>query len=602
MQQTTQRMATAALAMLLLVSVVLSGASETSLPEGAIVQLPGLQESWAHNDFPSPSPVEFSPDGTLLITYGRLYDMRTFSELEIPANHHPGLPDTQDGGILRFFENGERAISCYQDIVAWDIESGLELFRVPNLALDGSYIPPVDLVIPPETGAYVRIYNFTMTTADLSSGASIGIPVFRTSLLPAPYRYLLAFAGAAVSSRGDLLATAHYDGAIRLWNVASLLGVTDEYGWIGTQSYSFDEEGPSVEDKYLAAIPVEMEVLSRPLTSEPATLLAGRKALAFSADGVLLAGLSSQGVVSIWDVDVRSQVASLSADPSSVRALSFSADGNTLAVGQGDGSISLWDVGSTDLLKCYQAHPNSVSALCFSPTEPILASTSRDGVTILWDMEYLIPGPPHIGSVCAPTRLAVTSELNVLVCFQDKNTDITEANCSVLQGPLDDFTLDLTEAPYVEQVVDQAEGQFSFEIVPPEPGSYRIQLALVDAAGLESEPFEFTFEAYTPTPPVIDRMTFPGSIGVNDDQNGLVRFEDAEGDIIEARFEAIEGDPSTIEIEPGFSFGPEVAGETDGAFRFSVRVTEPQTVTLQLTLVDAAGLESEPFEFTFEVR
>jgi len=616
MRQRVQWMGVATLAMLLPVSVALWGSSEASLPVGVVVQLPGLQENWvsavhANPAFTVASPVEFSPDGTLLVTYGRLYDMRTFSELEIPANHYPaqGEEDKRNGGIVRFFEDGERAISCYQDIVAWDIESGLELFRVPNTFSDGSCMLPLDLVVLPEMCAYVRIYSQRMLTADLSSGTSIGIPVYRTDSLPGPYCMQLACAGAVVSPRRDLLATSHYDGAIRLWDVASLLDVTaeyevvpDNYQWIGTQRYSFEEDGAYVEGGYLAAIPVEMDVLSEPLTSKPAPDPAGRKALAFTGDGELLAGLSSHGVLSIWDVDTRRQVASLSVDPSSVRALSFSPDARALAVGQVDGAISLWDVESTDLVNCYQAHPDSVSGLRFSPTEPILVSTSRDGVTILWDTEYLIPGPPHICSVSAPTRFAVGSELNVLVYFQDTNTDITEAKCSLLQGPFDDFTLDLTQPPFAEHVVDQAEGEFSFDIAPTIPGSYRIQVTLVDATGLESEPFEFAFDAYTPTSPSITRVTFPSSIDVDQDQNGLVRFEDSEGDMVEAQFEIVEGDASTIEIEPGFSFDPEVEGETDGAFRFSIRATEPQTVTLSLALIDAAGLESEPYEFTFDAR
>ena len=130
----------------------------------------------------------------------------------------------------------------------------------------------------------------------------------------------------------------------------------------------------------------------------------------------------------------------------------------------------------------------------------------------------------------------------------------------------------------------------------------RLPTSLVDATGLESEPVEFAFEVFTPTPPVITRVTFPSSIGVDQDQNGLVRFEDLDGDIVEARFEIVEGDVSVIEIDPGLSFDPEIEGESDGAFRFTVRVTEAQTVTLRLILVDAAGLESEPYEFTFTVE
>ena len=216
--------------------------------------------------------------------------------------------------------------------------------------------------------------------------------------------------------------------------------------------------------------------------------------------------------------------------------------------------------------------------------------------------EALLPHAPDVVAVEVPQLIQLPADVLASAQFEDLDGDLSRAKLEVLSGSLDDFSLDLTQPPYAGQVVDQAEGEFSFEIVPPEAGSYRIQLTLVDATGLESEPFEFSFEAYTPTAPVVDRMTFPTSLGVDDNQNGLVRFEDAEGDIVEARFDVIEGDPSTIEIDPGFRFDPEVEGETDGAFRFTVRVSQAQTVTLSLTLVDAAGLESEPYEFTFDAR
>lgn len=232
----------------------------------------------------------------------------------------------------------------------------------------------------------------------------------------------------------------------------------------------------------------------------------------------------------------------------------------------------------------------------------LVDSVDLESVPAEFTFQTFAAHSPVVVEVLTPEMMVIQEGMSGLVRWEDSDGDITQASFEVLDGSLDDFTLDLTQAPYAEQVVGLAEGEFSFEIAPTEPDSYRIQVTLVDATGLESEPFEFSFEAYTPTPPLVDRITFPGSIGVDEGQNGLIRFEDPEGDIVEARFEVIEGDPSTIEIDPGLSFDPEIAGETDGAFRFTVRVTEAQTVTLRLILVDATGLESEPVEFTFTVE
>ncbi len=102
--------------------------------------------------------------------------------------------------------------------------------------------------------------------------------------------------------------------------------------------------------------------------------------------------------------------------------------------------------------------------------------------------------------------------------------------------------------------------------------------------------------------PKITSLIFPPTIKVKREQNGLVKFEDPEGNIVQAQFEILEGDPATIQVRPGLSFDPKVQGRTQGSFGFSVIVTKPQTVRLSLTLIDSAGLRSEPYPFTFKAE
>jgi len=318
----------------------------------------------------------------------------------------------------------------------------------------------------------------------------------------------------------------------------------------------------------------------------------------FSGDGARIATCGG-GESKVFDACTLQQIASVPGGPP---ALTY--DGKTLAAGspEDDRVIVLWDVETGQRLQDLSGHTQGIRRLEFTKDGRRLLSAAWDDTLVVWDTSFVAPIRAVIHGMEAKACAAVAEPHKTSIWFSDPDSDIIQARFSILEGPLADFTLDLTQPPYAEQVVDQAEGEFSFEIVPPEAGSYRIQLTLVDAAGLESEPFEFSFEAYTPTAPVVERVMFPTPIEVGDDQNGLARFEDAEGDIVEARFEVIEGDLSTIEIDPGLSFDPEVEGETDGAFRFTVHVIQAQTVTLRLTLVDAADLESNPYEFTFAVE
>ena len=76
---------------------------------------------------------------------------------------------------------------------------------------------------------------------------------------------------------------------------------------------------------------------------------------------------------------------------------------------------------------------------------------------------------------------------------------------------------------------------------------------------------------------------------------GAVRFRDADGDIVQARFDVVEA----VDFAP-FSFNPKVKGQTSGSFPFFVFSRVPQKVRLRLTLLDEAGNQSLPVEFGFE--
>ena len=209
---------------------------------------------------------------------------------------------------------------------------------------------------------------------------------------------------------------------------------------------------------------------------------------------------------------------------------------------------------------------------------------------------------PHITAIDVPTSFVLGVPCVGTISFQDVNADLARALFTGLDGSSKGFRLDLTMPPYATQVVGFEEGDFNFSFGIGEPGSHRIRVWLIDRSGLLSAPVEFSFDVAAPEPPAITRVTFPTTIAIDQDQNGLVKFEDFDGDIVQAQFEVLEGDSATIEIQPGTSFDPEVQGDTEGMFRFTVNASKVQTITLRLILIDSAGAESEPYEFTFEVQ
>ena len=115
-------------------------------------------------------------------------------------------------------------------------------------------------------------------------------------------------------------------------------------------------------------------------------------ALAFSADGKMLASGSQDKTVQLWDIEKRSKLASLEAHKGWITALAFSADGKTLASGDANKVIKLWDVDTHKERATLLGHKNTISTLTFAPegTSPYsgcLASGSYDGTIRFWDQK-----------------------------------------------------------------------------------------------------------------------------------------------------------------------------------------------------------------------
>jgi hypothetical protein len=144
----------------------------------------------------------------------------------------------------------------------------------------------------------------------------------------------------------------------------------------------------------------EVRVLHGPNTSN-------HRALAFAPDGKMLATAGVGPSISLWEVasgkerhqfrltaESPAGVNSRSpGGPEAVSALAFSADGTILAAGGNDSAIHLWDLLTGEELPPLAGHSAPVRALVFTPDGKQLVSFDAEGLRLAWKVDRLRPPP-----------------------------------------------------------------------------------------------------------------------------------------------------------------------------------------------------------------
>ncbi|MET7695768.1 trypsin-like peptidase domain-containing protein [Streptomyces sp. NPDC005483] len=194
------------------------------------------------------------------------------------------------------------------------------------------------------------------TDADLAS--LLAIAAYRISPTPEaasalsaaarlPLRRRLTGHSAAVNSMafspdGKTLATADYDGTLRLWDVT---------------------------------------------TGKPTAKLTGdNKWVAFSPDGKILATAGDGGRVRLWDVATHKTFAILNSHHNFVHSVAFSPNGETLAAAGEGGRVHLWDIKTRRATVILEDPNGAFFSVAFTPDGKTLATGSYDQGARLWDV------------------------------------------------------------------------------------------------------------------------------------------------------------------------------------------------------------------------
>ncbi len=233
-----------------------------------------------------------------------------------------------------------------------------------------------------------RTWNAFSTLFDLGSGTQIA--VLRGHLSDTH--------GGTFSHDGHVIATMSLDGTARVWDgrtgaLLRSLGNESVGLKVGVLGENRDQEmncAFSPDDKMLATVSMDNVIRVWDIESGSVqAVLGGHSGLvehiAFSPDGTRLLTASHDGTARLWEIG--GALTTLLPHKNAPTFAKFSGDGSRLITGGGDPVGHVWDTATGTEIATLKSEAIPFQAASFSPDGRRVVTASQDGSVLLWDVD-----------------------------------------------------------------------------------------------------------------------------------------------------------------------------------------------------------------------